>query len=182
MKNLLFILMAAVIALSCEEKKPKTVYDENAAAETKTDPGEVSGLEAGNIAPDINLPTPEGEMVKLSSLRGKYVLIDFWASWCGPCRMENPNVVRMYQKYKDKGFEIYAVSLDQSRERWVQAIQDDKLTWVHVSDLQYWNSMVVPLYGISGIPATVLLDKEGKILAKGLRGESLEAKLEEVFN
>ncbi|MCC9135414.1 redoxin domain-containing protein [Pontibacter silvestris] len=131
----------------------------------------------GQQAPDISLTTPEGETKNLSSLRGKYVLVDFWASWCGPCRKENPNVVKMYDKYKDKGFEIYGVSLDQSKDRWVKAIADDNLKWVHVSDLKGWENSAALKYNVTAIPQTVLLDKEGKIIAKGLRGEDLEAKL-----
>lgn len=131
----------------------------------------------GSTAPDITLPMPEGGEKALSSLRGKYVLIDFWASWCAPCRKENPNVVRMYNEYKDKGFEIYGVSLDQSRDKWLKAIADDKLTWPHVSDLKGWESAAARSYNITAIPQTILLDKEGKIIAKGLRGEELEQKL-----
>lgn len=135
----------------------------------------------GQPAPEIELESPQGSKVKLSSLKGKYVLIDFWASWCGPCRQENPNVVRVYNQYKDKGFEIFGVSLDRDRAKWLEAIEKDKLTWVHVSDLQFWNSSVVPQYGIQGIPYTVLLDKEGRIIAKNLRGKALEDKLASLF-
>ncbi|WP_439882908.1 redoxin domain-containing protein [Pontibacter sp. MBLB2868] len=133
----------------------------------------------GQVAPDITLATPGGENKSLSSLRGKYVLIDFWASWCGPCRKENPNVVKMYNKYKNKGtgFEIYGVSLDQSREKWLAAIEKDQLTWPHVSDLKGWESSAAQAYNITAIPQTILLDPQGKIIAKGLRGEDLEAKL-----
>ncbi|MBF9253742.1 AhpC/TSA family protein [Pontibacter sp. 172403-2] len=131
----------------------------------------------GQVAPDITLPTPDGSTKSLSSLRGKYVLIDFWASWCGPCRKENPNVVKMYDKYKDKGFEIFGVSLDQSKEKWEKAIADDNLPWPHVSDLQGWQSSAAQLYNVNAIPQTVLIDPEGKIIAKGLRGEDLEQKL-----
>ena len=138
-------------------------------------------LAIGKEAPDIALPNPEGDTINLSSLRGKYVLIDFWAAWCRPCRVENPNVVRMYEKYKDKGFEIYGVSLDRTKEAWVEAIEADNLTWKHVSDLKYFNSEAAELYSIQAIPATYLLDKEGKIIAKNLRGKSLEDKLEEIF-
>ncbi len=136
----------------------------------------------GSLAPDFALPTPDGGSVSLSSLRGKYVLIDFWASWCGPCRQENPNVVRMYNVYKDKGFEIFGVSLDQSRDKWLKAIADDKLTWPHVSDLKGWQSSAAELYGITAIPQTVLVDKEGKIIAKGLRGADLEKKIATLLN
>jgi len=108
-------------------------------------------------------------------------LIDFWASWCGPCRRENPNVKRVYEKYHDKGFEILGVSLDKAANAWTAAIAQDGLTWKHVSDLQYWNSSVVPEYQITGIPLTVLVDKEGNIIAKNLRGPALEEKLAEIF-
>ncbi|ALJ00559.1 TlpA disulfide reductase family protein [Rufibacter tibetensis] len=136
----------------------------------------------GSAAPDIKLPSPAGPEIALTSLRGKYVLIDFWASWCGPCRQENPNVVRMYNKYKDKGFEIFGVSLDQDRGKWLKAIENDKLTWPHVSDLKGWESSAASLYGITAIPQTVLLDKEGKIIAKNLRGAALEEKLASLLN
>lgn len=135
----------------------------------------------GNPAPEIDLPSPEGANIALSSLKGKVVLIDFWASWCGPCRKEMPNVVKAYAKYKSKGFEIFGVSLDQDKSKWVEAIQKDGITWPQVSDLKQWGSSVVQLYNIQGIPYTVLLDREGKILAKNLRGEELEKKLLEVL-
>jgi peroxiredoxin len=138
-------------------------------------------LMIGGVAPEINLAQPEGSNLALSSLRGKYVLIDFWASWCGPCRKENPNNVAMYNKYKDKGFEIYGVSLDQDPLRWKKAIEADGLTWKHVSDLKGWSSSAGQTYNIRSIPATVLIDPTGKIIAKGLRGEELEAKLAEIF-
>ena len=120
-------------------------------------------------------------MFALSQLRGKYVLIDFWAAWCRPCRMENPAVKKVYDKYHRKGFEILGVSLDQSREAWVGAIQADGLPWKHVSDLGYWNNAAAQEYGGSSIPFTVLLDREGKVIAKGLRAHDLEAKLAEIF-
>ncbi|MBK0402917.1 AhpC/TSA family protein [Adhaeribacter sp. BT258] len=141
----------------------------------------LGNVTVGSMAPDITLPTPDGGTQSLSSLKGKYVLIDFWASWCGPCRRENPNVVKMYNKYKDKGFEIFGVSFDQSKEKWVEAIAKDKLTWPHVSDLKGWESAAGKLYNITAIPHTVLIDKEGKIIAKNLRGAALEAKLAEVL-
>lgn len=139
-------------------------------------------LAVGKAAPNITLPSPEGQPLSLSSLKGKYVLIDFWASWCGPCRQENPNVVRMYNQYKDKGFEIFGVSLDESKEKWLGAIQKDQLTWQHVSDLKGWQSAAAQLYNIQAIPQTVLLDKEGKIIARNLRGPALEAKVAELLN
>lgn len=141
----------------------------------------MAGIAIGDVAPDFTLDDPEGKPIQLSSLRGKFVLIDFWASWCGPCRQENPNVVRMYDKFKDKGFSIYGVSLDKEANAWKAAIKKDNLTWLHGSDLKYWNSVVAQTYGVSAIPATYLLDKEGKVIAKNLRGAALEAKLAELL-
>lgn len=141
-----------------------------------------SVLAAGMEAPDIELPDRDGNTRRLSDLRGKVVLIDFWASWCRPCRMENPNVVRLYQQYHDKGFEIFSVSLDNNRDAWLKAIVDDHLSWPnHVSDLRGWSSAGGRLYGIQSIPSTVLVDKDGKILARNLRGQELENKLKEIF-
>ena len=141
----------------------------------------IKGVPVGEVAPEITLKNPNDTLVSLSSLRGRYVLIDFWASWCGPCRQENPNVVRVYNKFKDKGFTIYSVSLDKDRTPWLKAIEKDGLTWTHVSDLKYWQSAAAQTYGVSGIPATFLLDKEGRVIAKNLRGEALEQKLTEVL-
>ncbi len=135
----------------------------------------------GATPPEIELNTPEGRKMKLSDLKGKVVLIDFWASWCGPCRRENPNVVRVYNEYKKKGFEILGVSLDKEKGKWVKAIKDDNLTWLHVSDLGGWASKAAKAYKVSGIPMTFLIDRDGKILAKGLRGPQLEQKLAEVL-
>lgn len=135
----------------------------------------------GAQAPDFSQETPEGEMLSLNEMKGKVLLIDFWASWCGPCRRENPNVVRMYNKYKDLGFEILGVSLDSNRERWLGAIEADKLEWYHVSDLKGWRNSVAQQYGVTAIPHTVLLDAEGRIIARNLRGQTLEQKLQELF-
>ncbi|MCQ2273533.1 MAG: TlpA family protein disulfide reductase [Bacteroidales bacterium] len=137
----------------------------------------------GMEAPEIAMPDTEGNTRKLSDLRGKVVMIDFWASWCGPCRKENPNVVKLYHKYHDKGFEIYSVSLDKTRDQWLKAIKDDGLVWPnHVSDLNGWTSSGGKTYGIMSVPSTVLIDKEGKIIARNLRGAELERKLAEIFN
>jgi thiol-disulfide isomerase/thioredoxin len=141
----------------------------------------LQGVNEGAMAPEINLATPAGPNLALSSLRGKYVLIDFWASWCGPCRRENPNVVKTYATYKDKGFEIFGVSLDQNREAWLKAIEADKLVWKHVSDLQYWNSAGAQAYQVSSIPQTFLVNPEGRIIAKGLRGAALDNYLAKLF-
>ena len=136
----------------------------------------------GQIAPDIILPSPDGKEIALSSLRGKVVLIDFWASWCGPCRKEMPNVIKAYAKHKEKGFEVYGVSLDQDRDRWIEAIAKDGMTWPQVSDLKYWQSEAAKMYNVQSIPYTVLIDKEGKIIDKNLRGEALDKKLDEILN
>ena len=135
----------------------------------------------GIVAPDFTMNDPEGKPIQLSSLRGKIVLVDFWAAWCGPCRQENPNVVKLYQQYHDKGFEILGVSLDKNKEDWLKAIKSDNLTWMHVSDLQYWQNAAARLYGVNAIPQSFLLDKDGKIIGKGLRGEQLANKLMELF-
>ena len=138
----------------------------------------------GRYAMDFTQNDTLGKPVSLSSFKGKYVLIDFWASWCGPCRAENPNVVKAFNKYKDKGFHVLGISLDQpnAKDKWIKAIHDDQLTWTHVSDLQYWKNAVAIQYGIQAIPQNFLLDPEGKIIGKNLRGEELQSKLDALFN
>ncbi len=139
-----------------------------------------SALAPGTPAPEIALPSPEGKEITLSSLKGKTVLIDFWASWCGPCRAEMPHIVELYKKCKGKNFEILGVSLDQTKDKWIEAIKKDNITWPQVSDLKFWNSVVVSAYNIQSIPYTILVDKNGIIVAKGLKGEELEAKIKEL--
>lgn len=139
-------------------------------------------LQVGQIAPEIALADTSGKIITLSSLKGKYVLIDFWASWCGPCRKEMPNVKRLYEKYKNKNFEILGVSLDRDRSAWIKAIKDDGLPWLNISDLKFWECEAARDYNVQAIPYTVLVDKDGKIIAKELRGEELEKKLEEVIH
>ncbi|MBP6687449.1 MAG: AhpC/TSA family protein [Lacibacter sp.] len=135
----------------------------------------------GVVAADFTQPTADGKNVSLSSFKGKYLLIDFWASWCGPCRAESPNLVKAYEKYKLKNFEIFGVSLDQSKDKWLKAIKDDKYTWPQVGDMKGWENAASQQYGILGIPFNMLLDPNGVVIARNLRGEALEKKLEEIL-
>ena len=135
----------------------------------------------GQPALAFSQATPEGKMVGLDAFRGKYLLVDFWASWCGPCRQENPNVVKAYEKFKDRGFDILGVSLDDNKDKWLKAVEADKLAWTHVSDLKGWKNAAADLYGVRAIPQNVLIDPKGKIIAKNLRGDKLEEKLEELM-
>jgi peroxiredoxin len=139
-------------------------------------------LALGSPAPEITMKDTAGNLFSLSSLRGKVVLVDFWASWCRPCRMENPNMVKLYQYYKDYGFDILSVSLDHNRANWISAIEKDGLVWHHVSDVKGWQSSAGAAYGVQSIPFTVLVDKNGNIIAKGLRGQDLEKKLREILS
>jgi peroxiredoxin len=135
----------------------------------------------GVLAPDFTMNDQDGKPFQFASLRGKIVLLDFWASWCLPCRQENPNVVKLYQKYHSKGLEIVGVSLDRTKENWLKGIKEDNLSWIHVSDLLFWKNAAARLYAVTNIPQSFLIDKDGKIIAKGLRGEQLEKKLAELF-
>ncbi|MBS1578524.1 MAG: AhpC/TSA family protein [Bacteroidetes bacterium] len=162
---------------------PTSVQESTAgvALKNKMEVSKKTGI--GKFAMNFTQNDTLGNPVSLASFKGKYVLVDFWASWCGPCRRENPNVVKVYNKYKDKGFHILGVSLDQpgAKDKWMKAIHDDNLTWTHVSDLKFWDNEVAKMYGIQAIPANFLLDPDGKIIAKNLRGEDLETKLAAVL-
>jgi peroxiredoxin len=146
-------------------------------------PGKPTELWTGKPAPDFSLPDVSGKEVKLSSFKGKYVLVDFWASWCKPCRDENPNVVNAFNKYRNKNFTVLGVSLDRpgQKDEWIKAIRADNLTWTQVSDLKFWESSVVPLYGFNGIPYNVLVDPQGIVIGENLRENQLDAKLNEVL-
>ena len=174
------------IGVSVAKTLPNTHYNEivQSAIKQKAQPlaAAPTQLKPGQLAPDIAFPNPKGEIIKLSDLKGKTVLLDFWASWCRPCRAENPNVVKLYNEYKEKGFEIFSFSLDKDAARWTAAIQQDGLIWpYHASDLKGWNTATIPLFGFNSIPFTVLIDKDGKIIETNLRGPALENKLKTIL-
>jgi len=157
----------------------KKSYDKQIAAMQNQDGAASSWV--GKQAPGLSLPDVSGKSISIDSYKGKYLLVDFWASWCGPCRAENPNVVRVYNEFKGKNFAILGVSLDREREAWQEAIRTDHLDWTHVSDLKFWSSKAVDSFKFNGIPFNVLIDPQGKIIAQGLRGDDLENKLKEVL-
>ncbi len=161
------------------EKMDSKIISSDLAQDLKTNLDAVKKADLGNPAPNFSAPTPTGETMSLKDALGKYTIIDFWASWCKPCRIENPNVVKVYNKYHDKGLNIISVSLDKAdqKDKWIQAIKDDKMDWYHVSNLQFWQDPIAQQYSVRSIPATFLLDENGIIIDKDLRGAALEAKI-----
>ena len=182
-----FVIVSSMGQMEYEQLKERySLLGEKAkaSAQGKAIAAQIAKLEStaiGQIAPNFTITTPEGESISLYDIKGKVKLIDFWASWCGPCRGENPHVVEIYKEYHPKGLEIFGVSLDNNKEAWVKAIADDGLVWKHGSDLKGWQSAPAQLYGVTGIPHTVLLDENNKIIAKNLRGDELKQKIAELL-
>jgi len=182
-----YLALSNAYAFSLEELQAinkamdPTIADSKYVKKLAEREGILAKVQVGQPAPDFTMNDTIGNPVSLSSFKGKIVLVDFWASWCGPCRAENPNVVNAFKKYGSKGFTVLGVSLDEKREKWVAAIAKDGLAWTHVSDLAFWQNAAAKQYGVMSIPANFLLDKDGMIIGSGLRGEELEKKLEEVM-
>lgn len=182
-----FVIVSSMGQMEYEQLKERySLLGEKAkaSAQGKAIAAQIAKLEStaiGQIAPNFTITTPEGESISLYDIKGKVKLIDFWASWCGPCRGENPHVVEIYKEYHPKGLEIFGVSLDNNKEAWVKAIADDGLVWKHGSDLKGWQSAPAQLYSVTGIPHTVLLDENNKIIAKNLRGDELKQKIAELL-
>ena len=170
-----------VLIAYAEEIKPK--FPNNKAVQSfVTKMMGIKPVSVGQMAPKFELPSPEGKVIKLADFKGKYVLLDFWASWCAPCREENPNIVKQYNAFKDKGFTVLGVSLDDNNNAWLKAIKDDNLSWAHVSELKRWDGQVSTQYKVEGIPASFILDPSGKIVAKNLRGAELQEFLGKTLN
>ncbi|MBO9202971.1 MULTISPECIES: TlpA disulfide reductase family protein [Niastella] len=168
-------------AIKVFDKLDPSIKNSNIGKEIAARIDLLSKVEEGKPAQEFTQTTPDGKSVTLSSYKGRYVLIEFWASWCGPCRAENPNLLKQYKLYNSKGFDILSVSLDKDKEPWLKAVEHDALPWTQVSDLKGWNNEVAVLYGIRAVPASFLVDPSGKIVATGLRGETLNQKLESLF-
>ncbi len=185
MKNVITLLVVSLLLSSCNSQRGGN----NRSSSAKAGNSDVkTGINVGERAPELVFPSPTGENISLSSLRGEMVLVDFWAAWCNPCRLENPNLVKTYQHFKSdefingSGFTVYSVSLDRRKEDWMAAIQKDGLEWeYHVSDLKGWQSAPAAIYGVMAIPSNFLIDGDGIIVAKGLRGQYLDNKLKELL-
>ena len=154
---------------------------ESAASNPVNKSGNNPTAGSSNKAKEFSAPSPDGKIISLKESLGKVTIIDFWASWCGPCRMENPNVVALYKEFHDKGLNIIGVSLDKDATKWKEAIAKDGLTWAHVSNLKFWDEPIAKLYGVESIPATFILDAEGNVVAQNLRGDELKAKIKELL-